>query len=244
MNSFTTLLYHEIRDERDSGFSLEAADGYEDRLPPTLYVQTDEFRAQMEVLHSEGYHTLSLREILDFMEGKSDIPEKSIHLSFDDMYQSVLHSAYPVLRALGFTASGFVPGDWIFDTPAPFAQNRSRILSWPELESMTDVFEYAHHSSGLHRRDESGPLFLRADEELIRKDLSKYLNRLEYPRVFAYPYGLYNDACIRVLEKSSVQLAFTTEKGVNSHGTDNLKLRRTIVPPGTDVRAFLGLCNN
>jgi len=71
------------------------------------------FDAQMRYLKTEGYHTLTLAEFLDFTRLNRQLPRKSVVLTFDDGYKSFKQYAYPVLKELGFTATLFVYTDYV-----------------------------------------------------------------------------------------------------------------------------------
>ena len=61
------------------------------------------------------------------------------------------------------------------------------------------------------------------------------------PPIFAYPSGGFTDDVSRALQQAGFEMAFTTERGVNTlHHTDRMQLRRINVSsrlPFTAVRA-------
>ena len=241
MQRFTTLLYHEVREEATGSLPIDVADRYADRLPEALYVTAAELEHHLQWLSAEGYRGLTLASVLEFYESGAPLPEKAVQITFDDMYQSSLHLACPLLRKYGFPAAGFVVGDWIFDTPQPIAGRMSRTLSWPELEVMSDVFEWAHHSGALHRRDAAGSLFVQSSAETVAADLHRGRRRLTHPDVFAYPFGLYDTTSIGILRSAGIRLAYTTVRGTNTASTSRWELRRNVVTPGTDMQSLMSV---
>lgn len=77
----------------------------------------DDFFAHLSALKKAGYQTITLRQFKDFIEGKSDVPDRSFLLTFDDARDDSVANADPVLRALGFTAVMFVPTEDVLRKP-------------------------------------------------------------------------------------------------------------------------------
>lgn len=238
-------MYHEIVPDEGlprTGRPVDVHQRYADLLPRRLFVTETAFRAQMELLRAEGATTIGLDDVRSFVEGRSSLPERAILLTFDDLYQSVRYRALPVLRELGFRAVGFVVHDWVFPEAREQTDELSRTLSWPELHEMSDVFEYAHHSAGLHTRGEHGTAVERAPRDLLVQDTRRGTQRLDAPDVYAYPFGAYTDQTVEWLAESGITLAFTTQPGYNTATTPPLALHRDAVLCDTgvsEISAFL-----
>ena len=109
------------------------------------------------------------------------------------------------------------------------------VLSWSSLRALANEGV----SLGAHSR--SHPLLDRipiaeAREEIVgsMEDLRREIGSV-LP-IFAYPGGHYNDEVARVLDESKVQLAFTTDPGVNDvRRSDRLRLRRIHVGGETSL---------
>ena len=67
------------------------------------------FRDQMQALKKEGYHSITMKQLLDFLDGKEELPEKPIMITFDDARTDSLRYADPILEEVGFQATMFVP---------------------------------------------------------------------------------------------------------------------------------------
>jgi peptidoglycan/xylan/chitin deacetylase (PgdA/CDA1 family) len=96
--------------------NLEA---YSESVPVLLYhgivendsnseVNKNNFIEQMIMLKSHGYHTVSLEEFIDFMQGKVVLPRKSVLITFDDSRKDSFYNSDPILKSLGFKALMFV----------------------------------------------------------------------------------------------------------------------------------------
>ncbi|MDB5165296.1 MAG: hypothetical protein JWM00_186 [Candidatus Saccharibacteria bacterium] len=82
------LLYHGILDGPDDGFSITKS----------------AFIDQMLALKKAGYSTVTTDQYLNFIEGKEQLPEKSIMITFDDGRKDSFYRADSILKALDFKA--------------------------------------------------------------------------------------------------------------------------------------------
>ena len=95
------LLYHYIRvnpNARDrTGFMLS--------VPPAA------FQAQMDWLHLNGVHTVTLEQVAAALDGKQTLPPHAIVITFDDGHDDFATRAVPLLLREHFVATTFVvPG--------------------------------------------------------------------------------------------------------------------------------------
>ena len=100
------------------------------------------------------------------------------------------------------------------------------VLGWDELRALAR----AGVTLGAHSR--THPRFDRIPHEQARDELLGSLRDLErevpgLPRVFAYPDGRFDDELVELARAARVDLAFTTQRGVNDlFASDRLRLRR------------------
>jgi peptidoglycan/xylan/chitin deacetylase (PgdA/CDA1 family) len=67
---------------------------------PGLYVSRAEFDAQVRWLVRNGYHAVTLLQVLDDWRGLRGLPRRPVVLSFDDGYRSDYTDALPMLRSV------------------------------------------------------------------------------------------------------------------------------------------------
>ena len=125
-----------------------------------LNISVRAFEEHMLYLKSAGYHAITLADFLAHLQGKRQLPKKSVMLTFDDGYKGFLLYAHPLLMKLGFHAVLFIQSDDISARPNP-----SR-LTWSELSELVKagVEVQAHskthdpgpHKKGLRRRNGGG----------------------------------------------------------------------------------------
>lgn len=92
------LMYHHIQDP-PAGAKPSAWQ---------LHVSPGEFDRQMKYLYLSSHNVVSLDNVLTALAGGEQLPENPVVITFDDLYQSQIDSALPVLSKYGFKATFFV----------------------------------------------------------------------------------------------------------------------------------------
>lgn len=81
-------------------------------------VSLKNFRDQLLALKQEGYHPITVNQLLGFFDGKKTLPGKPILITFDDARSDSFKYADPVLAEMEFRATMFVPvGDITYHQP-------------------------------------------------------------------------------------------------------------------------------
>lgn len=117
------------------------ADKYAKAVPVLVYhsinhypgrwtVSPANFEAQMRYLVRSGYTTLHANEFAAFIEGKAELPQKSVLITFDDGYLDNYVHAFPVLERLSLHVVIFAVTGWVGEGPTrPHAgMGKSEIL--------------------------------------------------------------------------------------------------------------------
>lgn len=186
--SIPVLMYHSIDYEK----------GNELRLPK------EQFKEQMKYLKDNGYTTLTLNELYNFLEKNKPIPEKSIVITLDDGYVDNYTNAYPILKELGFNATVFVVTSNI--------DKDKRTLTSKQIKEMDEAgIQIASHT---YNHDKLDDLPYEKQLQTMKKskdDLEKILNhKVDF---IAYPYGKWNEESIKAAKDAGYKMAFTTQGG-------------------------------
>jgi peptidoglycan/xylan/chitin deacetylase (PgdA/CDA1 family) len=190
-------------------------------------VGQDDFEAQMKYLKQNGYHVVSMDQLLDFINYKEQLPEKSIVITFDDAWRSIFDIALPILIKYGFTATFFIYTDFI---------GGGKAMTWKQIETLSKIgFDIqcqtkTHRNLAVLKKNESFKEYFRSIEmeisypkKLIKKKLDidcKYL---------AYPYGETNNLVVALLKKYGYQAAFTIERKPNPFFIDKYRICRSVI---------------
>jgi len=180
--SFRVLCYHDIRDNLLETFKT--------RPEPTA-VDTLELIREFSWLQENGYHPVSLQQIIDARAGKSRLPDKAVLLTFDDGYQSVYDKVFPLLKLFHYPAVIAIVGEWIETPPDQqvlFGDNllaRDQFVNWNDIKTMMNsgLVEVASHSHDLHKgiiANPQGNSLPAAISRYFKKDSKEYETDAQY----------------------------------------------------------------
>ncbi len=229
------------------------------------YILTvEQFERDLQFLKKYGYKSLSVSQLLDFADGKNDIPEKSIMLTFDDGYETVYEYALPLLEKYGFNAVVFVVGALAdYYTEIDDHNLNYSYLNWDQIKELSEnkIIDIQSHSFDLHKntgnrsgmKKKKGETFEQYSEFLY-EDVSKMKERMiaavgYEPSAIAYPFGSYSEESAGILKKSGIKIAFTCEERVNkikkAESDWLFRLGRYNRPNGISSESFfekMGIC--
>jgi len=163
-----------------------------------------QFERQMTLLHSLGYHTITLKQYLKAHgQQTAPVPERSVVITFDDAYRSLYDSALPVLQRFRFIATAFVVSDYVglYNTwDVNLGGRKFQHLTWDQLKELADLgFEIGAHGA-THRC-----LTTLKGDQLAYEALSSKTRiernlgcRVEF---FSFPFGKYSKKGARVLQE-------------------------------------------
>lgn len=213
------LMYHKVNsDPRTGGLGL--------RVPP------DKFDWQMSYLYKNGFHTVSLVDVMDHFQKGKVLPSRPIVITFDDGYKDNHDFAYPIMKKYGFTGTVFVVSQAIggtnfFDVQKKL-QPENKMMNWQEIKDLdAGGFTIGAHTVNHPKLAKVSPDEDRWQMEECKRVLEQGLKKPV--NVFAYPYGSYNDQVAEIAKQAGFRAAVTTELGL-AHSQDNpYKLHRVRV---------------
>ena len=80
----------------------------ETKMAQHYHIYPENFEAQMQYLKDNGYTPITLGALADHYLNGSDIPAKSVVLTFDDGWKNQYDYAFPILKKFGYSASFFI----------------------------------------------------------------------------------------------------------------------------------------
>ena len=177
-----------------------------------LTVSTSEFETQMAWLEENGYQTISVSELLDFLDGKGSLPERPVLITFDDGYIDNYQCAFPILKKHNMKACIFLISEYVSLYP--------NYLTWEQLAEMqSSGIEFGSHTVDHNVLTELSPNSVNHEladsKDLLEKRLKR---RIE---VLAYPCGFTNEYIKSRVNASGYRAAFTVNLG-NVHTGDDL----------------------
>ncbi|NUQ19667.1 MAG: polysaccharide deacetylase family protein [Gemmatimonadaceae bacterium] len=149
------------------------------------------FARQMERFARDGWRCLTLDELIASARGERAVGERELAITFDDAYRGLREHAFPVLEALGFTATCFVITGFagkLNRWDVAYGGRRFAHLAWRDIRKWQGRgICFASHTAS-HRR------LTWLDEGEVRHELAT--SRADMlgatgvdPRAVSYPFG-------------------------------------------------------
>ncbi|MET0503807.1 MAG: poly-beta-1,6-N-acetyl-D-glucosamine N-deacetylase PgaB [Luteibacter sp.] len=148
------LAYHDVRDD----VGLQA-----DHDPDAT--STDHLIAHFDWLRANGYHVVSLSQVLDAGNGGQPLPKDAVLLTFDDGLESFYTRVYPLLRAYRYPALQALVGSWMDMADGKHMPynggdcTRDCFLTWDQVAEMrkSGLVEFGSHSWAMHQGQNGNP---------------------------------------------------------------------------------------
>lgn len=194
-----------------------------------------EFAKQMGWLITAGYRPVDIDDILAHVTGRVPLPERSVHITFDDGFVGVLEHALPTLQEHKIPSTLFAladltgrTNDWMWQRGFP----RRALLSAQQLRLLAEQGITIGSHTRTHARLPEIPPEQAATEIKTSKAALEDMLGQEVAH-FAYPYGLFNSAVRDLVVEAGYRSACSTRSGFNRPGEDPFLIRRIDIA-GTD----------
>ncbi len=195
-SALVVLQYHHVSDDTPSATSIS----------PT------NFADHMAHLKASGFRVIGLPELLALVQARQPLPDRTVLITFDDAYVSVLEVAHPILKANGWP---YV----IFASTEAVDHGQRHVMSWDQLRQLARegaaVANHGHQHTHLVRRPtDVDPAQWAAQ---VKSDLLSAQARLKeelkqtWP-VLAFPYGEYDASLVNLMQTWG-WLAFGQQSG-------------------------------
>ncbi|MFF2887395.1 polysaccharide deacetylase family protein [Paenibacillus sp. NPDC057967] len=214
------LVYHHIDD-----------DPYE---PNSLITPPAKFRSDMEAVKAAGFNAVLISDLIDYVDGKKELPDNPVAITFDDGYLSNYEYGYPVLKELGLNATISIIG-W------STGRNEHRIpgkqfyphFTWEQAKEMQDsgIIDIQNHSYDMHESNpddpsiRSGVLQMPGESNgdyarALLTDIGGMADSIEQQlgntvNVFTYPFGYYSHLSEQILKDMGYRATLSTKSGIS-----------------------------
>jgi len=181
-----------------------------------LSVSSDRLERQLGWLNQSNVELVSITELVEFLEGARQLPERVAVITIDDGLRSTYTKAWPILRRHHARFAVGIPTA-LMEEPKGFP-----LMSWSQVREMVDsgLCEVASHGHA-HRRLVGLPERL-AEEELVRS--AQILEREigQRPIVYFYPLGMSDAEAEARVHAAGYRAAFSATGGAVALGSSSL----------------------
>jgi len=189
-DSATVLMYHRFGESRY----------------PSTNISLEQFDAHIEYLASGNYNVMPLDEIIERLRAGQLLPDRTVAITIDDAYKSVLEHAWPRLKAANFPFTLFV-------ATAPIDRNLPSYMSWDDLRMLQQ--DGVNIGSQTHTHPH---LYLSTAEQVaeeLQTSNQRFIEELGFrPELFAYPYGEYSGFVVDIVKNAGFTTAFGQNSGI------------------------------
>lgn len=214
-----------------------------------------EFEDDIIYLKKEGYTTIVMKDLIDYVYNKKPLPLKPIILTFDDGYLSNYEYIVPILEKHGCKAVISVVGEFIErNTAECISSTAYSYMNWDQIKELvhSPYIEIQNHSYSMHKISkrrgasrkkgesyEQYKIALNNDVEklqLLMKEKTGYR-----PTTFTYPYGFSSEESNQILIDMGFLATLSCNTGVNyiSRNKEELyNLKRFNRPNGVSQYKF------
>lgn len=209
------LMYHGILDN--------------DKRAGNYVITLDMFENDLKYLKNAGYETIVTKDLVDYVNKGTPLPDKAVIITFDDGYYNNYSYAYPLLKKYGMKGVLSVIGYYTeqYSKEKNFNNNYSHV-TWKMIKEMSDenVFEIQNHTYNLHDlKKRKGILKQKAEtdqeyEKMLRNDIDKNQKLLELncgitPIAFTCPFGAVNEKALNIIKSMGFKVTYGCEEGIN-----------------------------
>ncbi len=182
-----------------------------DECGQSICLHVDRFRTHLDYFKEEGYYTLRMHDMELFIDGKIQLPEKSVLITIDDGW--LAEKGIAILNEYQMNATLFLM--------TKFYDPNSYASQYVEVHSHGDNL----HFPGACPGGQGGPIKC-YPEDVILADLTLSREKLNGSTAFCYPFYEYNDYSIGLVQKAGFTMAFIGGNRKITVGSDKMRLPR------------------
>ena len=196
------------------------------------YIITESaFESDLKYLKDNGYTSVVMQDLIDFVYNGKKLPEKPVVLTFDDGYSNNYLYAFPLLKKYNSKAVLSIIGYYTdLYTQTPDENPSYSHVTWNDIKKMmkSGVVEFQNHSYNLHTTDKgrNGSKKKRSEsldayKAMLTEDLGKLQDAFKQntgytPTTFTYPFGSVSNASFDIIKEFGYKATLSCESGMNT----------------------------
>ena len=211
-------MYHEVSEVPERNKRIRSTN-------PAYSVFLEQFREQMEYLHENGYHTLSLNQVID---AKVSLNHKTVAITFDDGFANNYTNAFPILKKHGLTATSFVVTNFV---------GNHNYMDWHQLREMNEQGISIQSHTASHK-----PLSILETNEIMyeleesKKSIEDHLgSAVDF---LSAPHGMVNHKLADAARAVGYKAICTSEPGFTHSWSNPAILKRITISNRCEIAAF------
>ncbi|MBV9576566.1 MAG: polysaccharide deacetylase family protein [Gammaproteobacteria bacterium] len=213
-------------------------------VPGSMNLTPKKFAAQIKWLKDNGFNIISLKEAVDYLQGKrATLPAKSVVITADDGWKSAYQYMYPMVRQYHIPVTLFI-------YPETISQGKNA-MTWDELKELqqTGLFDIEGHTYWHPNfKKEKRKLSAMAYEKFVKKQLVDSKLVLEKKlgteiNFLAWPFGIYDHYLEEAAAKAGYVMAFTIDHRTAKRSDRPMAQPRFMIVEPQTTRSFAEIVN-
>ena len=193
-------------------------------------VNPDIFESDLKYIKGNGYTTITMTDLINYVYDGTSLPEKPIIISFDDGCYNNLTYAVPLLKKYDMKAVISVVGKYTDQyTNMNEANPNYGYLRWEDINSLIEdgTIEFQNHSYDMHKTKNGRKGTLKKTGEsldeyknILSNDLTKLQEEFRemtgyLPNTFTYPYGSISKESVQIIKDLGFKASLSCISGIN-----------------------------
>ena len=204
-------------------------------LSNNYIISAAQFEEDLKYLKENGYTTILMQDLINYVNGNGDLPEKPIILTFDDGYFNNYLYAFPLLEKYDSKAVLSIIGYYTdLYSKTPDENPSYSHVTWDNVNEMikSGRVEVQNHSYDLHTTDKGRNGTKKKSGEsdaqyraALMSDIGKLqdafrANTGTTPTTFTYPFGSVSNASFPIIKEMGFKASLSCESGMNKISRD------------------------
>jgi len=190
----------------------------------------DELESDLKYIKDNGYNTITMTDLIEYVYNDVQLPEKPIVITFDDGFYNNYYYAVPLLEKYNMKAVISIVGTYTDDySDSNIVNLNYSNLRWADINMLIPdgTIEFQNHSYDLHSitkgRNGAKKKFgesLESYKEVLRNDIIKLQNEFQSncyytPNTFTYPFGAISKESDDIMKELGFKATLSCTEDIN-----------------------------
>lgn len=208
-----------------------------------MILNVGDFRRQMQAIKDSGLPVISMREYLDWKQGRKPIPDQCVMITIDDGWKATHTLALQVLREYGFPFTVFLYKNYIGIGGKSLTHEEIREIAANGGTISSHSVSHQNMAWRGGRSEADYQAWLRVELEESYRFLEEHFGDTgALEKTFAFPYGIYSDQVLTLTKELGYEAAFTVNGKKTDWDTSDMEIGRYVVH-GTTLANFEAALN-
>jgi peptidoglycan/xylan/chitin deacetylase (PgdA/CDA1 family) len=208
------------------------------KITNDITIKPATFEAELKMLKSLGYHSITARQLVDHQTLGTPLPDKPVMLTFDDGWRNQYTHAWPLMKKYGFTGTFFI-------NPQPISAHYKGYMTRDMISALAKAGNDIESHTWRHLRltrtntEQTASFQKRSRSQLTQANdwIRKVVG--QQPVALCYPYGYYDLETIGLAQAVGYKVAFTVDEGVaDARPWDAFAMKRFTISSAETTDSF------